>query len=312
MPSPPISVLMSVYNGSDYVQQSVQSILNQTLDDYEFVIVEDGSTDNTLEILKSFHDCRINLLINRKNIGLTKSLNHAIHKVISGDFVARIDADDVARSSMLELMMGYLEANAEVGAVGSVRNKIDSENRIIETWVPPLSNSDIQKTLLAMSVLPHGGAMFRTVCLREVGGYDESLRYAQDYDLALRITEQWDAVNLKLPLYDERIHDGRISVQHSVMQETTAELIRYKALRRRLKARFGYNTGEDSIYWSEKAHPGWLAKRYIWWSAAARMVDRRYALLFLIRALIYDPREEEIREYVKGILTRKWRRILPT
>ena len=110
MADPKVSVLMSVYNGEKYLREAVESILNQTFRDFEFIIIDDGSTDSTNEIIRSYSDCRIRLLENEENIGLTKSLNKGIDQC-RGEYIARMDGDDVSLQQRFSKQLEYLINN---------------------------------------------------------------------------------------------------------------------------------------------------------------------------------------------------------
>jgi len=118
MDRPKISVIMSVYNGEKYLREAIESILNQTFRDFEFIIINDGSTDKTSEILSSYNDPRIVIINNKRNIGLTKSLNKGL-KMVKGEYIARQDADDVSLPERLERMVNFLDMNRDVGLLGS-------------------------------------------------------------------------------------------------------------------------------------------------------------------------------------------------
>ena len=114
MKSPTISVIMATYNNAKYISKTVESILNQSFTDFEFIIINDCSKDNTLKILSRFDDKRINIINNKKNLGLYKSLNVGFNSS-SGDFIARIDADDIAFPNRLQVQYDYLKSNPSLG-----------------------------------------------------------------------------------------------------------------------------------------------------------------------------------------------------
>ncbi len=128
--NPKVSVIMSVYNGDKYLREAIESILNQTFTDFEFIIVNDGSTDNSLEIIESYDDERIKTINNKKNIGLTKSLNKAL-KFAKGKYIARQDADDVSLPNRFEKQVEYLDSHPEVALVGTSVYLIDENGKII-------------------------------------------------------------------------------------------------------------------------------------------------------------------------------------
>lgn len=299
---------MAVYNGACYVAQAVESILNQTLGEFHFIVVDDASTDATPEILANFRDPRLSLLRNKRNLGLAASLNRAITQT-SGTFIARQDADDRSENERLARQLAFLEENPQVGAVGSFTRWIDASGHIWRTWEPPFTNPDIQSAILWYCPLIHGSSAFRRICWEEVGGYRQDLRAAQDYDFWLRISERWDLANIPEYLYDYRWHDEMTSQRQQALQKSVAGQVRHEALYRRLRA------GILALLYHRKCWPAhtsrrWIARRYCWWSAGARMVDRRYALAFLLIALGLDPFLDETWRYFGGIMRRKTARII--
>ncbi len=131
-----VTVLMALYNGGHYLKQSVRSVLNQTHHDFEFLIVNDCSTDESVKIIESFHDTRIHIHHNAANLGQTKSLNVGL-KLASGEYIARMDADDVALPQWLEMQVRYIEKNPEHSAVSSYAVAIDEQNKIKKLYQPP-------------------------------------------------------------------------------------------------------------------------------------------------------------------------------
>lgn len=306
-----VSVVIAAYNAASYLHQAIDSVLNQSLLDWELVVVDDGSSDDTAEIISSYPDSRIVFLRNPKNLGQTASLNRALRELVSGEYVARVDADDFAKPTMLHEMLRRMEQEPALGILGSAKEFVDQNGMYMRTWSPPRDNAAIQETLLSWNCLPHGGAMYRTVCLKDMAGYDESIRYAQDYDLALRITERWDAANLAEPLYCYRWHDSMVSTAKHDEQETCVETARARALARRLGWGWARVTRHRNRTpsWLRTQSNQWVAQRYTWWSMAARGPGRfRYALQFALIALLSDPTSRLTWTYLRGVITRKLQR----
>ena len=156
-----ISVVMSVYNGEKYLVDSVDSILNQTLFDYEVIIVNDGSTDSSLKIIKEYQkkDKRLKLINNERNIGLTKSLNKGIG-ISKGKYIARQDADDISLKNRLRVQYEFLELHPECVAVGSNARIVDMHNTFLYDSAQPLLWEDI-KEVLPKNPFFHSSTMFR-------------------------------------------------------------------------------------------------------------------------------------------------------
>lgn len=221
MTRPKVSVLMSVYDGERYLRQSVESILNQTLSDLEFIIVDDASEDGTWEILTAYagRDSRIVLVHNKENIGLTRSLNKGL-ALACGEYVARHDADDVSFHDRLEKQVDWIDHHPEVVLVSSNVRFIDSEGRYLgqsrRTGDPDL----VAWYLLFYNyVAGHSVVMFRRKPVLDLGGYSESYHYSQDHELWLRLVEVGDIVILPDILLQWRRHGGNISVKAHQDQE---------------------------------------------------------------------------------------------
>ena len=151
---PKISVIMSVYNGMPYLEQAVESIFRQTFEDFEFFIVDDASTDETWRYLKSLRDMRIKLIQNKKNLGLAASLNIALRQA-QGDFVARMDADDISLSIRFKEQINFLQKHPTIDICGSFVNVIDETDKIIGQIKKPTSNKEIKKELFWLTPLLH-------------------------------------------------------------------------------------------------------------------------------------------------------------
>ncbi len=309
--TPRVSVVMAVYNGERYLRGAVDSILAQTLSDLEFIIVDDGSTDETARILDAYADPRIVRLRNETNIGLTRSLNRGL-AAARGTYIARQDADDVSLRDRLARQAAFLEANSACGVVGSTTLWTDDEGSEIQLWRQPLDNDDLQHTLVRYCPLIHGSTMYRLSAAQEIGGYNEALRTGQDYDFWLRMSETWDMACLPEVLYHYRWHPAMASQARQPEQARNATAARREALRRRFQYGLhcvGVNVRTLPPRFRRMARQR-LAGRYVAWSAGAREFSRPYAVAFLLFALLFDPALPALRYYVRGIAGRKWRSVV--
>lgn len=306
MSIPKVSVLISVYNSDDYVRQAIDSILAQTYTDFEFVVVDDASTDRTLEILRSYRDPRIVLVKNEQNLGLARSLNQGI-QISRGEYIARQDADDLSHPQRLAKQVSFLDAHPEVGVVGSAARWVDESLNTLKIWPPAADNAGIQETLLGYCCLIHGSTMYRRQAIQEWDGYDPVMHTGQDYDLWLRVSETWDLACLSDVLYVYRLHKGMASVTRPEEQTGNAERGRARAIQRRLSyAQWALGLGRDSIPPRLRAMGRRkIAQRYVRWSAGARQLSRRLALQFLGIALLLDPITPDVWAYMCDILARK-------
>ena len=223
MKNPKVTVLMSVYNGEKYLQEAIDSILGQTFKDFEFLIINDGSTDKTGEILKSYNDPRIKIINNEKNIGLTKSLNIGL-RIAKGEYIARQDADDISMPERLEKEVEFLEQNRNIGVVGTDYLIINEKGKIVHIVKCLNCSRELKEKLLEGNQFGHGSVMLRKECIDKVGIYREEFKFAQDYDFCLRIAEVYDVANISEPLYKWRIDSKSISVAKKALQDKYALL----------------------------------------------------------------------------------------
>lgn len=211
--TPKLTVLMAVYNGERFLRDAVESILNQTFCDFEFLIINDGSTDGTRDILLSYQDQRIRLVENECNIGLTKSLNIGL-ALARGEYIARQDADDISYPNRLQKQLEFLEAHTEVMLLGTQMRTIDKNNFPIG-YVFPKAVTDFgccwQMTL--DSAFIHTSVMFKnSFILNKYGGYNDKFITGQDAELWLRISKEHKIANLPQVLVAHRSHSGCVSL----------------------------------------------------------------------------------------------------
>jgi len=237
---------MSARNSEEYIEKCITSILNQTLKNFEFIIVDDASTDNTLSIIKKFAeiDKRIQVKINKQNIGLTKSLNNAL-KLAKCEYIARQDADDYSATTRLEKQFNFLEENKEIALVGTSATIIDDEGEIICERKVLTKPEEIRLTLKKQNCIFHGAIMFRKEAVQKIGGYRELFKYGQDYDLYFRLCESNKISGLAEPLYFWRFSKSSLSFNHSKVQHKFGELARLFSQERLNKKKDSY--GQEFI-----------------------------------------------------------------
>lgn len=189
MGRPLVTVLMALYNGGEYLKQSVQSVLEQTYDNFEFLIVNDCSTDDSLKVIESFQDKRIKVYSNARNLGQTPSLNLGL-KLSKGDYFARIDGDDVALPQWLQAQVDAIEKYPDHSVISSYAVAIDETNRIKKVYAPPLEREDIILRSLIAPPIHHVGSILKKKDIIEIGGYDDRFVYAADYDLWERLIRE--------------------------------------------------------------------------------------------------------------------------
>jgi glycosyltransferase involved in cell wall biosynthesis len=203
---PKVSVLMAAYNAEKHIEESICSIINQSYKNFEFIIVNDGSTDNTASIIEKYakHDKRI-CFSNQKNIGLTKTLIKLIDRA-RGLYIARMDTDDISHPERLSLQVDYLDNNQSVGVIGSWVNIIDEKGSIRRKKRLITESKKIKKRIIYSNQLVHGSVIFRKNIYQKAGGYDSNFIYSQDYDLWLRMINQTNITNYPEYLYYVRFH----------------------------------------------------------------------------------------------------------
>lgn len=235
--NPAVSVVMSVFNGEAYLPDALESILDQTWSDFEFLIIDDGSTDNAADILCRYasHDSRVRV-VRRENTGLTRALNEGI-SMARGEFVARMDADDIADTRRLEHQVRYLRTHTNCAAVGCGLLLIDSDGDVLEHQQVPETHEAILTSLFrGIGALPHPSAVIRRDKLLAVNGYRESFACAQDLDLWLRLSEIGELANLPEPLLRYRLHCQSVTLQRRELQLACAEQAVRDAYQRRKQA----------------------------------------------------------------------------
>lgn len=221
--SPLVSILMPVYNSEVYLAEAIASMLGQTYSHFEFLIIDDGSTDHSWEIVQRYaaQDSRIKA-IRRENRGLPRTLNEMI-KLASGDLLARMDADDVSLPDRFALQVEFMRQHPQVVCLGGAYDRIDEKGRFLDHYNPPESNAELQQYLLrGMTLILHPSAMLRRSAVDQVGGYDERMVGSSDLDLWLRLGEVGEVANIPETLVKYRLHPGSITYKRQQRQTQDA------------------------------------------------------------------------------------------
>jgi glycosyltransferase involved in cell wall biosynthesis len=234
--NPQISVVMPVHNALPFLDESIRSILEQTLKDFEFVILDDASTDGSTQLLREWalRDARIQLHESQKRLGLSGSSNAVVSKAQAA-IVARMDADDVAHPDRLRRQLNIIERRPDIAVIGTLCNGIDASGRVVrprDRWRLVRRSSYIP--------FPHGSAMFRREAFDAVGGYNEKAVRAEDQDLFSRMAAKGRVVTLPDILYSYRYHssnatllNGKLAVgeNHSQIGDALAAFYMLGAMR---------------------------------------------------------------------------------
>ena len=228
MKAPRISVLLCCYNSANFLKKSIESILSQSFRDFEFIIVNDGSTDNTLEIIQSYAsiDERI-FIVDQENIGLTKSLNKAI-KLSKGKYIARIDADDFSYKDRLMKQYIYLEKNKDLVLLGAQRIINDQINNKIFKDKLPITTQEIRANSIRRNPFFHSLVIFRRDIVHQIGFYNEIFKYVQDYEFWSRIIYDYKVENLQEVLGEKIIDKKAISFRDDISFERNLFVLRAK------------------------------------------------------------------------------------
>jgi len=226
--NPLVTVLMPVYNGEKYLKKSIESILNQTFKDFEFLVIDDGSTDKSVEIIKSFNDTRIRLEHNKVNLGLIKTLNNGL--VLSrGKYIARMDCDDISLPKRLSAQVNFMEKHPEIGVCGSWVEVIGLEKKFINKY--PQKHEEARAYLLFNTPLAHPAVIIRKDVLERYHlKYDENYTHAEDYELWSRIIDHTKISNIPKVLLHYRMHPESVSKKNSSAQTENSNNVRLKLL----------------------------------------------------------------------------------
>lgn len=229
-----ISVIMSVFNGEKHIGDAIESILNQTFRNFEFIIVDDASFDNSFKIIQKYAalDNRINLIRNLKNIGLTKSLNKSI-KISKGDFIARQDVDDVSLPNRLKNQYDYLLTHHKYSFCGCNGTIKETGKDLLQFF----KFHEIKNNLIIKNCFTHSTILIRKIILKKYGYYNENYRYGQDYELwcrliykhnlrAKNLTEKLIIQSVPLEKLKEKNND-KFLIQKKNFVKTKLKYIRY-------------------------------------------------------------------------------------
>lgn len=234
---PLVSILMPVYNSQDYLMDAVKSITAQNLTDFEFIIIDDGSTDKTTEMLENFRrsDNRIIIHRNPQNSGIAASLNTGL-ELARGKYIARMDADDISLPDRLEKQVRYMETHSEVGVCGSWAEIIGGHAN--EIWKYPSAHNDIYAKMLFSCTLVHPSVIMRASTLKRYDlQYDINASHFEDYDLWSRALPLIQFANIPEPLLKYRVHEANTGNLHG-NEQREGRIVIYKRFFSQLKMEY--------------------------------------------------------------------------
>lgn len=289
--SPLVSVLMPVFDAERYVAGAVDSILGQTFKDFELLIVDDGSTDRSVEIMRTYarRDRRIRLTT-RSNRGVSVTRNELLRAAV-GEFIAPMDADDVALPHRLEREVEFLAEHPDVVCVGASYRIIDQASRLIHRAFPVTQqDEEIQQLLLRGHCSLHQPTvMYRRAAALKAGGYDEQFQAAEDMDLWLRLGEIGKLANMPDQVLEYRVYGKSLSDR---MQETALDEMR-RASAAACKRR-GIRCATEVSRWRPSKTPASRHEfllRFGWW--AFNSGERQTAKMYALRAIATLPSNVE-------------------
>ena len=213
-----LSIVMCVYNGERFLSDAIESILNQTFRDFEFIIINDGSNDRSVDIVKSFKDKRIKL-INQANHGFIFSLNKGVN-LAQSDLIARMDHDDISLPTRLEKQMKLIGGNPKMGAVSTFFELINFESGrpLGTTLVFPPNNIDLKRYMYINNPMAHGCTIFRKAAWLEAGKYSSDYAPPEDYDLWRKIAKNWEIGMVPEVLFQYRINNPESMSQKNALK----------------------------------------------------------------------------------------------
>jgi len=284
-----ISVIMPVYNAEKFIKAAVESILHQTFTDFEFIIINDGSTDGTSAILEKYaqQDDRIRL-VSRDNKGLVATLNEGID-LAKAPFIARMDADDIALPNRFDMQLTYMNAHPEVVCLGARSRVIDAKGRFLILTDTKTGHKKLEQAALqGRSPITHPTAMMRTVAVKQVGGYLLDNYPAEDLALWLNLSEIGVIDNLSNVLLEYRIHDNSISTRaHSVQLNKAREICELACIKRSVQLEYLATTGRAS---KSKGSRFEMNLKYGWWAHSSKQWQT--ATSYALKVISIQPFKE--------------------
>lgn len=206
---PRVSVVMPAYNAEKYIRDSIESILSQTFTDFEFIILDDGSTDATASIIQSYKDGRICFYPNERNMGVAATLNRGL-ELAHGEYIARMDSDDISLPERFERQVAYLDMHQDIAVLGSDLETFCDTGSL---GIRVLSHSPdkLKEDLFFFCGMAHPSIMMRRDIILALGGYDLDYDGLEDYELWCRVTERYKISTLPEVLFRYRMHSGQVT-----------------------------------------------------------------------------------------------------
>lgn len=211
--NPLVTIFSPNYNKSRFLRETIESILNQTYSNFEYIIIDDFSTDNSIQIINEYAetDERIKIFRNNKNLKIVKTRNKGFDlSSPKAKYFAILDSDDVALPNRIEIQVKFLEKNSDYGLVGSNLLIINENSETIGFRKYPSTDSEIRKSLMRFNPIAQSSVLLRKETIKEIGFYDKKWSVCQDYDYWFRIGISWKLANITKPLIKYRLSETQV------------------------------------------------------------------------------------------------------
>lgn len=234
---------MSVLNGEHYLEEAIKSVLDQSLEDFDFIIIDNCSTDRTSSIIKGFNDARIRSYKLKEKVNLSRSLNYGLGKCNS-DLVARIDADDLMQQERLEKQVVFMEKNSEVVLLGTAIERIYEDGSYRDIVEYPCIHEEIVSSIVRQNPFAHPSVIYRKNAIKSLGNYSEQYHFAQDFKLWIEVMKRFKVANLREPLTKYRTHPLQNSFKTS---KETVEIYEFILSDQILRSRISIDLAKETL-----------------------------------------------------------------
>jgi glycosyltransferase involved in cell wall biosynthesis len=268
MNNPAITVLMPAYNAADYIREAIDSVLAQSFADFELLIINDGSTDDTEQIIRSYKDERI-VVYNQENKGVIGALNKGL-ELARAEYIARFDADDVCYPQRLEVQYAFMQKNKDYVLTGSASDYIDMEGNYLFKWDPPAyTHEDLEQVIYEICPIDHPTVMYRKQVAIELGSYPQGAIHFEDHIFWTLFFRKGKVCNLHEPLIKHRFNPGSVTIDEKWRGPVFKE-IKYRSIRQ------GFVTPGDAVAlkellktqdfkkYKDAAYYSMIGKKYLW------------------------------------------------
>ena len=228
-----VTVFTTVYNGLPFLKEAIESTLNQTYTNFDYLIIDDCSTDESVSVIESYNDPRIRLVKNEKNLGTAETFNKGL-SIIDSEYIVRLDQDDVSLINRVEEQISYLEKNLDLDIVCSWEHTIDHKGKILRSWKTEIRNYGefLGPVLLGLCPIWHPSIAFKKNAMVEAGGFDAAYTRAEDFEVTARMAiKRYSAGVVPKFLLLQREHNKRQSREHEETQKDVNRKIHINTLK---------------------------------------------------------------------------------